>query len=350
MASIDYRLPQYRREAFLKFYEFHLKYKAHPGAVYYVLPALQKMFSLTQEDMLTLCFINGVTQNIVTTWLFFSKFPTLAALNSPAFSAYFREHYLRFFFDTDRKWEKNKLERHLANYMELLRGGSQVDFFGEHLQANDAMINFQNIWKLVIERFSGFGRLATFSYTEYLRIIGLPLQCSTLFLDDIDGSRSHRNGLCLVIGQDTWIMDKVLNPNPPTRFKPAAIEWLREEADKLLEETPDHPDKGYFTLESTLCCYKSWHKPRRRYPNVYNDMFHDRIRYAEAKWGNTEDFSVFWQIRRDWLPLHLRVEDCPRDPGLKTVKQNHYLTTGEVIMMDHDFPEFENSHAWELPA
>ena len=32
--GLDFRLPKYRREVFLRFYEFHDKYKGHAGAVY----------------------------------------------------------------------------------------------------------------------------------------------------------------------------------------------------------------------------------------------------------------------------------------------------------------------------
>jgi hypothetical protein len=33
------------------------------------------------------------------------------------------------------------------------------------------------------------------------------------------------------------------------------------------------------------CTYKSWHRPNRRYPGVYLDMFHDRIKNAETTWA-----------------------------------------------------------------
>ncbi len=36
--GMDFRHPQYRREVFLRFYEFHLKYRTHPGCVYFLFP------------------------------------------------------------------------------------------------------------------------------------------------------------------------------------------------------------------------------------------------------------------------------------------------------------------------
>jgi hypothetical protein len=43
---MDFRNPKYRREVFLRFYEFHLKYKAHPGGVYIAFPYIQKYYNL----------------------------------------------------------------------------------------------------------------------------------------------------------------------------------------------------------------------------------------------------------------------------------------------------------------
>ena len=72
--GLDFRLPEYRREVFLRFYEFHLKYKSHPGAVYFMFDFLKEKHNLTQEQMYWLAFINGVTQNILTSWVIYSEF------------------------------------------------------------------------------------------------------------------------------------------------------------------------------------------------------------------------------------------------------------------------------------
>ena len=70
------------------------------------------------------------------------------------------------------------------------------------------------------------------------------------------------------------------------------------------------------------------------------DMFHDRIRYAESEWGNK--FQKFWEMRKECLPEYLRLEDNSLDPGLSSLKQNHYRLTGQVIMMDKDWSCFKN--------
>jgi hypothetical protein len=72
-------------------------------------------------------------------------------------------------------------------------------------------------------------------------------------------------------------------------------------------------------------------------------MLYYRIKSAEQQWQNL-DFSVFWEARKQYLPDYLRLEDNPHDVGLVPLKQNHYLKTGQVIMMDRDYPQYQNSY------
>jgi hypothetical protein len=120
---------------------------------------------------------------------------------------------------------------------------------------------------------------------------------------------------------------------------------LEERAEGLLlaaqARNGDHPDVSRLTLESALCTFKSWHKPDRRYPNVYADMMYQRIRKAEARFGRSLD--ALWTIRAETLPPYLRLEDNPGDPGMVAVKQNWFRETGEVHYLHHLFPDMEPS-------
>lgn len=73
-------------------------------------------------------------------------------------------------------------------------------------------------------------------------------------------------------------------------------------------------------------------------------MFYERIKKAESSWSRT--FDIFWEARRETLPVHLRLEDNPLDGGLCKRKQNHYRLTGEVIMMGEDFKEYKAAETW----
>ena len=281
------------------------------------------------------------------------EFPDLASINHDNFKKWFDASWSKLDFDIDRRRQKKLLPDAVKNYKEIVDyhgKGSQEAMFNEFIRKDKTKSNFKNIWSLVREGFTGFGRLSSFSYLEYLRIMGLDIECDDLFLEDYSGSMSHRNGILKVIGRDeleTWRE----NPSFIRQYTDEEIEWLRKEAQSLLQDArefsrknknPYLDDVGYFTIESALCTYKGWFRKDRRYSNVYNDMLYNRIKKAESLWEN-EDFMLFWQARKACLPKYLRLEDCPGDPGLSKPKQNHYRLTGEPIMMENDFPEFRNS-------
>jgi len=344
-AGMDFRLPRFRREVFLRFYEFHLKYKAHPGAVYYVMPFLAEVNGWGPEEKLWFAYINGNTQHPLTSYIIFSEFPSLAKLDRAKLRTWFQANYEKLEFDTDRRYFKTHFLECVSNYLELLRGRTQEAFFNSFASSQDERENFRRLWSMMLQNYIYFGRLSCFSYAEYLRINGVRVECDQLFLEDMNGSKSHRNGLCKVLGRDDldWHDSNPAFPGYP----PNVIAWLKEEADRLLfdaryrmQDKPYFQDVGFFTLESTLCNYKSWHRPNRRYPNVYNDMFYNRIKKSETRWGTR--FGQFWAARKKYLPQYLRLEDNPADCGVVPKKQNHYLKTGQPIMMDREWPCFVN--------
>lgn len=350
--GMDFRRPEYRRETFLRFYEFHLRYRAHPGCVYYLLPGLAQRFNWSVEAKLWFAFINGNTQNPVTSWRIFrhcQAVPTTpTAFNDLA--SWFKVNQHRLFWDTDRRYFRTKF---LANVQEYARRteGAQGQFFDSFLaHCHTPQDNFRALWP-VVTKFPTFGRLSAFSYLEYLSLSGIALAPDTLLLDDQNGSKSHRNGLCKVLGRDDLDWHES-NPGFNGDYS-AVLPWLVEEGATLLWEAQVRADSkqhgypfverehvNYFTLESALCTYKSWHRMNRRYPNVYNDMLELRLLQSETAWGDA--VYDLWELRRRALPVGLRREANPADPGLVPMKQNHYLFTGQPVMMDRDWPCFKN--------
>lgn len=344
--GMDFRLPQYRREVFLRFYGFHLKYRTNPGCVYFLLPYLAKKYGWGEEEKLWFAFLNGNTQNPVTSLLIFRRFPGADA-DPGGLKKWFDKEWTRLQFDTDRRYHKAQLIPSVRCYRDLLSGFPQKGFFELFLHGT-AGENFQRLWGAVRSSFHTFGRLSAFSYLEYLRIVGLPLDCPTLFLRDLDGSKSHRNGLAKVCGRDDLDWHDSNGTGFGGKYSAEVMGWLEGEGEALLGEARGRygkedyvGDVGYFTLESCLCTYKSWHRPNRRYPNCYADMLYDRIRWAEERWPG-EDLGVFWEARKECLPKNLRLEENPADPGLCPEKQNHYLETGQPVMMDKEYPCFKN--------
>src|SRR5690606_3693095 len=107
-------------------------------------------------------------------------------------------------------------------------GDSQVRFWRRRL-------TWASTWRAATA-IESFGRLSAFSYTEYLWLLGYGRECESLFLDDLSGSRSHRNGLCIVDGLDEYDWHDS-NPSFDGRYSPELIEHLDDLARSLLAET-----------------------------------------------------------------------------------------------------------------
>src|SRR6266516_4122024 len=104
----DWRAPQWRRQVFLRFYDFHLRYRAHPGAVYYLLPWLRDRLGWTVEQTLWFAFLNGNTQNPVTSLLLWRAAPSPA--HAGRLLDFWRANYPALPFDTDRRYHKRSLD------------------------------------------------------------------------------------------------------------------------------------------------------------------------------------------------------------------------------------------------
>lgn len=321
----DWRAPENRRDAFLRFYRLHLRYRAHPGLVYSFLPAIVAERQLTDPEKRWLVWLNGNTQNPITTWILMQV--SQSAEGWEEVVEFQSENFKHLQWDTDRRYHKSKFGEATRRWID--GGGADTPW---------PTGGWDEAWAYATSWYS-MGRLSAWSMLEFARIVfgrDIPDAPNMLLRDS--GSGSHRNGLALVSGAPIeaayWKQE---------HYSPASYVDLELLAEELLEEVGYHPDVSRLTLESALCTYKSWHKPRRRYAGVYADMAYERILWAEARWPDI-DFGPFWRARERDLPWYWRLESTAGDAGLSSVKQNHYLETGEPVMMSWDYPDMANSY------
>lgn len=347
-AGMDFRRPEYRRDVFLRFYEWSVKYQSFPGGVHYALPAIAEGLELDLEQRYWLAWLNANTQNPVTSLLLLQQAPRLEYWRAAV--DFWRENYRALDWDTDRRYHKARFEDATRGYAEAVNCGC---FLPQHKYFRRGL-EWQAWWEAAYS-LPTMGRLSTWSYLEYLRILLSPAvvpDADTLMLEDIAGSRSHRNGLCLVLGAEEWIVDKQLGQGATDEIykDPVRMQYLGQTAAGLFSVARERigPAADRLSLESALCTYKGWHKPNRRYPGVYNDMLYNRIITAENRFGRR--FDILWQARAGALPPRLRLEAQPYDPGLSPAKQNHYLQTGEVIGLDTDWECFRNGFQARVDA
>jgi hypothetical protein len=323
----DWRLPENKEHAFLAFYWFHLEHRSHPGMVYSFLPAIADAFDLDDDQRAWLVWLNGNTQNAVTSLMLLEVAPTPNDWKKAV--DFWNENFKKLEWDTDRRHQKSKFgEATEAWFMDFGYRPST-----DWLKAGAR--GWSHTWKHAFSQ-PYMGRLSSWSMIEYARILlGQDIPDSdTWMLEDKSGSKSHRNGIAVVKGYDATYWDA------DTPDVLGIVGELEDYADHLLARV-DHPDAGRLTMESALCTFKSWHKPNRRYPNVYADMMYTRIKKAEARFDRT--FDLLWETRKYDLPEYLRLEDQSTDPGVAGVKQNWFLETGEVHYLHHVSDLFEPS-------
>lgn len=329
----DYRLPEHRRTLFQRFYAVHLRYRSHPGGVYYVLRHMADAYGWDAEQRAWAAWINGNTQNPVTTALLMAAGDRPARVDSML--NWFADNQAQLSWDTDRRYHRKAFPEATLGYLAATEGNQNA--FWQRASRG----GWNGVWKAA-RSLPTMGRLSAWSYLEYLRLLGVGAvpDADTLLLTDIDGSRSHRNGLLLVRG-DEDLMWWRLNPGfHPRAYTPRLLRDLASYGEGLLSEArtlnPGNSDVGYLTLESALCTFKSWHLPNRRYTGVYNDMLYDRLRQAESRFGKR--FDVIWDARAHYLPQWMRMEKTD-DPGAVPVKQNHFLETGMPVGLGYEYPE-----------
>ncbi len=319
----DYRLKENRLEYFTALYKMNLEYRVMPGLVYLYLPGLAEHFSWDAEQKLWFATINGFTQSPITSLRIFNELPECRITES--FDQWFNDNWETLHFDSDRLKNKRNTVAGLKSYERLVteHGGCQTLLWGAGQSYADAWGKAKSI--------HSFGRLSTFSYLEYIKIMGFGAQCTDLMFEDLGGSRSHRNGALFLNGKDELVFDKRAGngfDGKYENFKPMCG-WLLTQSNVFLREFsrlhPKVPDVGYFTLESQFCQFKNGFF-KRRFPGCYADMAWDRI-----KWYDERGFSCltepFKAIRAEHLPEWLR-EECEAKPVARAKKAAQFADTG----------------------
>ena len=237
---------------------------------------------------------------------------------------YWNENFKLLEWDTDRRHQKSKFGEATEKYMGMTDGLA----WQWQWQRN---WKWRELW-LYATSLTYMGRLSAWSMSEYAHILlgeYIPAPDS-LLLADKSGSRSHRNGSSLLAGAPagaehwTWDEWEMLSPCTIEELDVLGQDLLLEAAERAPLDVLE--DVNRYTLESALCAWKSWWKPNRRYPGVYADMHYLRVKKAEKRLSRT--FPLQWAAREAALPAWLRQELQGPLEGLDKDKQNRFRLTG----------------------
>ena len=327
---MDYRLKQNRREAFIRWYAWSLKYNDCDPAVW-ATNYLNKRFEHNDEQKLWLCWLYGNTYYLPTAWVLMNEFPDFELATVARMTNWNTANYKRLRYQTDTKWNKGHLPAMFESYQEFIGKKDQREVIETYYQG-DAQKNFDALWSVLKGSLHKFGRYSTWFYMQHLKhTAGVNIEPSSLMLDDHDGSRSHRNGLLLAAGQDD---------DYDRRLTGSECQQLESFGDsirlEMIARFPDLKDQiDFFTMETCLCSFKKiFRENHGRYLGYYLDRQAEEITKCEGDEWYGIDWNVLWQARNETIDQRL---DTKR--GIDKEKYPLFLRSGKLENLEWMFDD-----------
>ena len=285
---MDYRLKQNRKQAFIEWYAWSLKYGDCDPPIW-LLNYLFKRYEHNVEQKLWIAWIYGTTYHLPTAWVIWNEFPDFELVGLDRLKQWNNENYKRLRYQTDTKYNKGFLPQQFESYKNWIGNKTQVEKFEE-------LKTFDNVWNSVIKNLYKFGRYSTWFYMQTLNeCVGLNLVPKDLKLDDYSGSKSHRNGLCYALGLDDWINKKLTKTE---------IEHLETESIQIQNtiSTNYKLSGNPYKMETALCSFKKiFRKKQGRYLGYYLDRQAEEIAQVQSDGWKGIEWDVFWQARTETL-------------------------------------------------
>jgi len=286
-----------RKKDFINWYRWSLSIKDCDPAIH-MTNYLFDRFEHNKEQKLWIAWIYGTTYYLPTTWVIWNEFPDMELVGSERLREWNNDNYKRLRYQTDTKWNKGHLPAQFESYKQWVGKRSQQEAFEPFLKGS-ASENFDQLWEEVKIKFHKFGRYSTWFYLQTLKqCCGMQIEPGNLMLDDHEGSRSHRNGLCLALGLDEWV-DKKLTP--------IELNYIDGQAYYILQEVKqEFPNTDYFDMETCLCSFKKLFRENHgRYLGYYLDRQAEEIQQCENDSWNGIDWKPLWDSRTETLPKNL---------------------------------------------
>lgn len=327
---MDYRLQENRREAFIRWYAWSLKYDDCDPAVW-ATNYLNKRYEHNDEQRLWLCWLYGNTYYLPTAWILMNEFPDFELATVDRMEQWNTANYKRLRYQTDTKWNKGHLPSMFESYQKFIGNRSQRETLESYYGDNEEE-NFDALWDALKGSLHKFGRYSTWFYLQHLKhTAGIRVNPTSLMLDDYDGSRSHRNGLLLALGKDDDY-DRRLD----------GVEYVALEAEArsiLCEMEQRFPglksQLDFFTMETCLCSFKKIFREKHgRYLGYYLDRQAEEIMQCEKDGWYGIDWEVLWQARNETIDLRL---DHKR--GIDKDRFASFLNSGKLENLEWMFDD-----------
>jgi hypothetical protein len=329
---MDYRLAENRREAFIRWYAWSLKYDDCDPAVW-MTNYLHKRYEHNDEQRLWFAWLYGNTYYAPTSWILLNEFPDFELATVDRITQWNTANYKRLRYQTDTKWNKGHLPSMFESYQKFIGNKTQRETL-ENYYGDNEEANFTALWTSIKSGLHKFGRYSTWFYLQHLKhTAGIRITPTSLMLDDYDGSRSHRNGLLYALAQE-HDLDRKLSRADYARLESQAREIIEETRNRFpeLAHVVD-----YFTMETCLCSFKKiFREHHGRYLGYYLDRQAEEIMQVEKDGWYGIDWDVLWQARNETIDLRL---DDKR--GINKERFSSFLRTGKLENLEWMFNDEE---------
>lgn len=254
-------------------------------------------FEYNKEQRLWLSWLYGNTYYWPTAYIIWNEFPDMHLVGTERLHDWNNENYKRLRYQTDTKWNKGHLPKMFESYKNFVGDRNQREALTEEFNG-DPQEDFNTLWKIT-NKWHKFGRYTSWFYIQALKqCCDIPIDNDSLWFHDHSGSRSHRNGMCYVVGKPEWV-DKKLEKEQ--------TQYLEAKAREILQEVklryPHVADKAdVFAMETCLCSYKKlYRKSRGRYLGYYLDRQAEEIKKVEQDNWYGIDWKPMWQAREETI-------------------------------------------------
>jgi hypothetical protein len=319
-----------RKELFIKWYAWSMKFGDCDPAVW-MTNYLHKRYEHNDEERLWFAWLYGNTYQLPTAWVLKNEFPDYELATVDRIAWWNTANYKRLRYQTDTKWNKGHLPVMFDSYQKFIGKKTQREVLEKYYGDNEKQ-TFDNLWNNLKRNLHKFGRYSTWFYLQHLcHTADIHCVPTSLMLDDYSGSRSHRNGLHLALGED-HNYDKQLTAGEYKSLEVRSRDILEETASRY----PDLLDQiNFFTMETCLCSFKKIFRERHgRYLGYYLDRQSEEITQAEGDGWTGIEWDVLWQARLETLDPRL-------SPRRKINKERftYFVRTGRIENINWMFEE-----------
>jgi hypothetical protein len=292
---------------------------------------VHQRYEHNDEERLWLAWLYGNTYQLPTAWVLKNEFPDYELATVSRITWWNTHNYKRLRYQTDTKWNKGHLPVMFESYQKFIGKKPQREVLESYYGDTEEQ-SFDNLWTSIKSGLHKFGRYSTWFYLQHLKhTAGIRIDPTSLMLNDFDGSRSHRNGLLLALGQD----DKY-----DVKLTAGDYARLEQEAKSILEEIRNRfpniaHNCDFFTMETCLCSFKKIFRAHHgRYLGYYLDRQSEEVMQAEGDGWAGIDWDVLWQARNETLDQRLVGRN-----KINKEKFTSYINSGRIEKLEWMFDD-----------